>query len=159
MIHDAVLYNAAGACFAAFHRTPVRGCPAMPADGIMVRSDAILVTRAVVADGERLGSLMLMAAVPSAISVLRQSLGGAAFIVVLSCFIAVAVGMLLQSRIAAPVLAIARVAQRIAQTHCYQERVEELCCGELHVLARSFNAMLDEIARRDSQVAHQQRDL
>jgi signal transduction histidine kinase/CheY-like chemotaxis protein len=159
LVRDAVLYNAAGVCFAEFHRTPVPGCPARVADGIVARSDAVVLTRPVAADGERLGTLTLVAPVPSSVQVLRQFLGGTAFIIFLSCMVAVAIGMLLQSKIAAPVLAIAQVAQRIAHTHCYRERVEEACGGELHVLARSFNTMLDEISRRDSQLAKQQRDL
>ena len=121
MVLDAVLYDSKSACFAEFHRAPVRKCPAMPPDGNVARRDAVVVTRPVIADGERLGTLMLVSEVPSVVSVVRKFLGGAAFIMLLSCMVAVAVGMLLQARIAAPVLAIAQVAQRIAQTHCYQE--------------------------------------
>jgi signal transduction histidine kinase/ActR/RegA family two-component response regulator len=158
-VRDAVLYDAAGLCFATFHRVPVRACPARLPDGVAARPGVVIVTLPVLSDRERVGTLMLVAGLPSAASVLRQFVGGAAFIILLSCLIAVGVGMLLQARIASPILDIARVAQRISQTHGYQERVTEVCCGELHVLARSFNTMLDEIARRDSQLAHQQRDL
>ena len=42
------------------------------------------------------------------------------------------------------------VAQRIAQTHRFRERVSVSSADELGILAGSFNAMLDEIERRDS---------
>ncbi len=159
VIRDAVLYDVSGACFAAFHRNGASTCLPMPPDGVQEQGDAIAVTRAVTTDGERLGTLTMIAELPSAFSVLRQFLSGAVIIILVSCAAALTLGIVLQARLAAPVLRIAAMAERIALTHHYHERVEEGPQNELGQLARSFNTMLDEIGRRDDQLASQRGDL
>jgi len=159
LIQNAVLYDARGHCFASFHRQGGAGCSAMPGDGLRIDTHVIVVTRSVVADGERVGTLTMEATLPSAGSILRQFWSGAALIILLSCAAALALGVVLQARIAAPVLRIAAVAERISRTHRYSERVDEGAQHELGQLASSFNTMLDEIGRRDAQVAAQQVDL
>ncbi len=167
-IRDAVLLDSSGTCFAAFHRLPwadqgdpigrlrmparepLRGC-----DRTLPVGDAIVVSRPVGGGLDRLGTVTLSAAVPSAFAILRQYLGGTALIVVLSLFVAALVAMLLQFSVSTPVLEMARIAQHITQTHHFEDRVAVESSDELGVLASSFNAMLDEIGRRDSELALQ----
>jgi signal transduction histidine kinase len=66
--------------------------------------------------------------------------------------VAAILAVMLQARVSAPILAIARVAERISQTHQFQDRVEVASGDELGVLAQSFNSMLNEIARRDGRL-------
>jgi signal transduction histidine kinase/AmiR/NasT family two-component response regulator len=153
LLRDAVLYDARGACFAEFHRMPVTGCPPMPPEGVHREPEALVFSRAVNADGERLGTLVLAAGIPSIPAILRQYLGGAGLIVMLSLVVAAVVAIALQSRVSAPILAIAKVAERIALTHRFEDRVAVSSTDELGVLAGSFNAMLDEIGRRDKELA------
>jgi signal transduction histidine kinase len=54
--------------------------------------------------------------------------------------------------VSAPILAIAKVAERIAQTHQFRERVRVTSEDELGVLGSSINSMLDEIAGRDARL-------
>ena len=170
LIRGAQLYDAQGACFASFQRVPERGCPARPPDGLRKTGGAIVLARPVEdylpqtqgerrgavpgkAESDRLGSLVLYAAMPSAWAILRQYLGGAALIFLLSLLVAAVVAMALQSRVSKPILEIAHVAQQISQTHRFADRVAVASSDELGVLAASFNSMLEEIERRDAELS------
>ena len=145
LVRDAVLYSARGDCFAEFHRSGANGCPARPPDGTRREADALVLVRSVSAGGDRLGTLVLAGGVPSMTAVLRQYLGGAALIFALSLVVAAVVAVVLQSRVSSPILAMARVAERIAETHQFADRVTVASSDELGVLADSFNTMLEEI--------------
>lgn len=159
LVRDAVLYTARGDCFATFYRRAASGCPSRPADGTRRETDALVLTRAVSAEGERVGTLVLAASIPSVAAVLRQYLGGAALIVVLSLVVAAIVAVVLQSRVSSPILAMAQVAERIAETHYFADRVTVTSSDELGVLADSFNTMLEEIERRDAALAERTQQL
>jgi signal transduction histidine kinase/CheY-like chemotaxis protein len=165
-IRDAVLYHANAArfdrghsCFAAFHHIPSTTCPPLRLDGTSRTSDTVTITRTVTAGGERVGTLVVTMGVPSLGEVIVSCLGTAGIIVVFSLVVAGVVAVFLQSRVSRPILDIAQVAQRIAQTHRYQDRVAVTASGELGVLAGSFNAMIDEIERRDVELAQHRRSL
>jgi C4-dicarboxylate-specific signal transduction histidine kinase len=102
---------------------------------------------------------VLAAAIPSILTVLSQYLGGAALILGLSLVVAAIMAMVLQSRVSSPVLAMARVAERIAVTHRFADRVTVNSSDELGVLADSFNTMLEEIGRRDAEIAERTQQL
>lgn len=159
LVRDAVLYNAQGDCFAAFHRWTATACPVRPADGTRREAAALVLTRAVNAAAERLGTLVLSASVPSIAAILSQYLGGAALILALSLVVAALMAVALQSRVSSPVLAVAQVAERIAETHRFSDRVTVTSSDELGVLADSFNTMLDEIGRRDAEIAERNQQL
>ena len=76
-------------------------------------------------------------------------------IIVLSLVVAAVLAVVLQSRVSAPILAIAQVAERISQTHQFQDRVVVSSSDELGILADSFNTMLDEIEKRDAELERQ----
>ena len=158
-LRDAILYDSGGTCFASFHRTPVNECPKRPADGIRREPDAFVIARRVTVGDERVGTLMLAAGLPSIASLLRQFLGGAALIIVLSLAVAAVLAVVFQSRVSAPILDIAKVARRMAQTHQFRERVTVASSDEVGVLANSFNTMVEEIETRDAQLAGQRRQL
>ena len=159
LIRDAMLYDVAGGCFAAFHRSAATGCPGRPPDGIRRELNTLVFARAVNAGNERLGTLVMAAAIPSLPALLGQYLFGAVLIAGLSLAVAGIVAMALRSRVTAPILEIARVAERIAQTHQFGDRVSVESLDELGVLANSFNAMLEEIERRDAELARHRKSL
>jgi len=158
-IRDAVLYGAGGSCFAAFHGGPANLCPSQPNDGIRREIGSIAITRPILAGGERIGTIQLTARLPSVASVLKQYLRGAALIVVLKLLMAVILAFILQYHVTAPILAIAKTARAMAETHSFGERVQVQSSDEVGVLASSFNTMVDEIARRDAQLEKQRQRL
>jgi signal transduction histidine kinase len=150
-IRDAVLYDPRGDCFARMN-SPSAACPPLPPDGLHRRRDAVALVRSIRTDGERQGTLVLCASSPTMPEMLAQYFGGAALIIALSLVVAGVLAVVLQSRVSAPILAIAKVAERISHTHQFQDRVQVASADELGVLAQSFNSMLDEIARRDAKL-------
>jgi two-component system, sensor histidine kinase len=153
LVRSAVLYDTGGACFASFQRIPAAGCPVRPPYGMHPQAGELVFSRPVFADGDRLGALALYAGVPSIGYVLRQYLGGAVLILVLSLAVTAFMAVVMQARVSAPILAVAGVAERIARTHRFEDRVQVDLEDELGVLAGSFNTMLDEIAHRDAELA------
>ena len=118
-------------------------CPVLLPDGLHRQHDAVILARSIRADGERQGTLVIYATVPSMAEVLCQYLGGAALIIALSLVVAAILAVVLQSRVSAPILAIAQVAERISQHAQFEDRVAVASGDELGVLAESFNSMLD----------------
>ncbi len=159
LIRDATVYDAHSACFAEFRRYGGAGCPAKLPDGLHKQADAIVLARPIEADGDRLGTLVLSASIPSVFAVVRHYLGGAAIVFLLSLVVAALVAMSLQSRVSRPILGIAEFAGRIARTHRFTDRIPLESSDELGVLANAFNAMLDEIERRDRELGRQRRSL
>ena len=158
-IREAIIYGPRGRCFASFFREPGGRCPPLGEDGIRREFDTIVVTRPITAAGERLGTIRLTGNLPSVAAVLRQYLRGAALIVALKPLMAAILVAILQHRVTGPILAIASTAQRVAETHSFAERVPAKTTDEVGVLASSFNTMLDEIVRRDAELAKQRRRL
>jgi signal transduction histidine kinase/ActR/RegA family two-component response regulator len=161
LIRDVFLYDASRACFATYRRSGMiygehAGCKA---DSQYEGSNTLEISLPVVVGAERLGTLVLMASVPSVMSLLQQYSGGTFLIIFLSLLVAGVMGIVLQSRVSSPILEIAKVAQRIAQTHQFQDRVAVESSDELGVLAGSFNTMLGEIERRDIELEQHRRRL
>jgi two-component system, sensor histidine kinase len=155
-VRDAALYNAANACFAWLGRPAVDACPERSAIGTLRAPGYLRVTRPVEAGGERVGTLTIAVNLPGIGALMRQYMSTAALIVLLSLAVSAVLASALPRRVSAPVLAIADVARRVAETRCYSDRVQIDSRDELGVLARSFNLMLEEIERRDGALALQQ---
>jgi len=158
-IEEAFLYDDQGKCFAQFHRERLDACPPAVQNGIRRQGNAITTSRSVTSAGERVGTLLLTANLPSTRIILWQYLRGAVLIVVLKLLMGAILVAILQFRVAGPILAIAKVAQRLAATHGLGERARVESTDEVGVLASSFNTMLDEIERRDQQLAQQKQRL
>ena len=158
-IREAVLYGGRGICFASFYREPGGRCPPRMPDGIRREFDRIVVSQPILAGGERVGSILLTASLPSVAAILRQYLRGAALIVVFKLLMAALLASILQYHVTAPILAIARTARQMAETHAFRERVPVHSTDEVGVLASSFNMMLDEIERRDRELVRHRHQL
>jgi two-component system, sensor histidine kinase len=159
LIDSAELYDSQNECFAWYYRSAETTCHLRPADGISRHAGTLVLATQVTMEGDRLGTLVLAARVPTLRELLGEYLGNAGMIFLLSLVVAGAVAMALQARVSTPILAIARVAERIAQTHRFSDRVVVASSDELGVLAESLNVMLGEIERRDTVMAQQRRQL
>jgi hypothetical protein len=96
-IDEAVLYSADGSYFVAFSRSGRRWCPPVVSDGVQREADNLVFRRAILADGERLGSLLLVAKVPSLSEVLSEYARPAALIVLFSLLAAGLMALMLQA--------------------------------------------------------------
>jgi signal transduction histidine kinase/DNA-binding response OmpR family regulator len=158
-IVQAILYDVHGKCFASYSRSAVTVCQGIAVMVEPAETNTFVLSRNVSAGGEPVGRLVLTGTTASLLGVLRPYLSGAILIVLVSIGVAGVLAVVLQSRVSAPILAISRVAQHIAQTHSFHDRVGMDSVDELGVLAGSFNAMLDEIERRDEQLATHRHEL
>jgi len=159
LIQTAALYDAGGNCFATYQRVGATGCLSQAMLPASSEGQTIVVSLDVMAGADRLGTLVLSASVPSVPELLWQYSGGVMLVIVMSLIVAGIMGMVLQSRVSAPILEIAKVAQRIAETHQFHDRVTLAASDELGVLVDSFNAMLCEIQRRDTELAQHRKSL
>jgi signal transduction histidine kinase/CheY-like chemotaxis protein len=159
LVEYAVLYDAQARCFAWYDRPAAAPCLPMPKDGIRRQGNAVVLARPVVMGNDRLGTLVLTARVPSILGLVSQYFSSAGLILLLSLVVAAVAAIVLQAHVSSPILAIAHVAQRIAQTHRFTDRVEVWSSDELGVLAESFNSMLGEIERRDADLVEHRRQL
>jgi len=157
VIRDAFLYDSTGACFAAFHRHSGGGCQPLNAD--LPDSRGLTLRLPVPPSGARAGTLVIIAgpsAVTAALKIYWAFFPG---IVALGLAVALMTAALAHREVSAPILAIATIAQRIAQTHGFEQRIEVQANNELAILAGSLNTMLDEIGRRDAERAEDRRKL
>jgi len=159
LVENAILYDSQGRCFAWYYRSYDGGCVPKPRDGSARRAQILVLARPVTMNGDRLGTLVIAARLPGMPAILRQYLASAGLVLLFSLLVAALVAMRLQARVSAPILGIARVAQRIAGTHRFSDRVAVASNDELGVLAESFNTMSQEIEGRDEVLSEQRRRL
>ena len=158
-IRDALLYDEAGACFAAFHRSGKGGCPAQSGPGPGSDSIGLTVTLPVPPNGARMGTLLLVAGPPPFKTAALIYWTFLRWFVLLGLGVGLITAALAHRQVSGPILQIANIAQRIAQTHGFEERILVSGHDELAVLGRSLNTMLEEIARRDAERAEDRRQL
>ncbi len=159
LIRDAAVYDSTGACLAVFHRTSGGACPPEPRGGVRHDAAGLTMGLPVIADGVRAGTLVLRAGAQPATAVLHEYWLIAPSILLLGLVVAAITAVVAKSKISAPILEIATVAQRIAQTQGFDGRVPVNSADEFGVLAHSLNTMLEEIGRRDAERAEDRRKL
>jgi signal transduction histidine kinase len=155
----AALYDKGGSLFASF-RKGTAAIPLAPGPvGHRFGSGRLEVFRPVERAGNRLGMLYLRSDL-GAIEQRMRVYGLIALGVIGTSLLA---GYLLSDRlqraISTPVLTLARAAKTITERNDYSVRAERLSGGELGLLTEAFNQMLDEIQRRQAELADANREL
>lgn len=109
-------------------------------------------------DGERIGTVFLHSHMDDLRAVLIREVELVLVIMIVSLAAALVVSRRVQRAITKPTLGLAQVAQSIIIEKDYAIRVEKTSNDELGLLCDDFNAMLDEIQKRDNelQLAHDQ---
>ncbi|HUB78309.1 MAG TPA: ATP-binding protein [Bryobacteraceae bacterium] len=158
-VRDALLYDVTGGCFAAFHRFSGGGCPSQPGTLSADNSVGLAVTLPVPPNGPRAGTLLLVAGPPPFKAAVRIYWAFLRWFVLLGLLVGLITAALARRQVSGPVLQIANIAQRIAQTHGFEERISVEGHDEIARLAQSLNTMLDEICRRDAERAEDRRQL
>lgn len=160
-IRFAVLYDAQGQLFAQYHRDPGQPTrdPVGSGDGIhldvsLFGVGSVEVSRVLTLDGHPIGRIFLHARTDELATQLRRyaNLVGLLFLGTLAASLLFA--LRLHRRVADPILHLAAKTREISSLGNYGIRaLEQDCDAEIAGLIRGFNAMLEEIERRDVTLA------
>jgi two-component system sensor histidine kinase/response regulator len=151
----ACTYTSGGKVFATYARAgqmesfqPLAGNP----NREFFTSNRLILFRPIVHDGQRLGTIYLEADRGALQSMLTQFVWISIAILAGSLFVAFILGSRLQGVISGPVLALVRTAKTISQAKDYSVRAQRAGGDELGQLIDGFNAMLDQIQKRDEEL-------
>ena len=152
------IYDATGRPFAEYVRSSEQApltLPPLSTDGYRFTDEAISLYAPIMVAGERHGTVWLTASLAPLDQRLLRTTGTLGLAGLLSLVLAYLLGSLLQRRITEPVSALIRVADEVRRTHDPRLRVPVAGRDELGRLSETFNEMLEEIQRRDEELARQ----
>jgi len=149
-IFHAGIHTGDGDHFADYDRDDVDSHPPLPQkDGCVFGDDYLVACKAIVLDGEIIGSVYLY----SDLRLLHESLRNNAILVLAALFVAFLVAYLISSRlqkvISGPILNLNDIAQQVTSRKDYSVRAVAQSNDEVGMLIGSFNNMLDTIQQRD----------
>jgi signal transduction histidine kinase/DNA-binding response OmpR family regulator len=156
----AAIYNEEGEAFAHYRREAGKvAFTGREAAGVYFGSNAVLIVREIVLDGNRLGRLLVLADqsyiwrrvllyVLLTLAVLLVSLG-----------IGYVVSRRLLDVLIQPVLALTEAARSVTRTANYDVQLERASADEVGVLTECFSGMLSQIRERDRKLSQQQENL
>jgi signal transduction histidine kinase/ActR/RegA family two-component response regulator len=152
-IRAACLYDEAGRLFADFRVETWECEPRPPTDGYRFTANRLELTAGGDTDGRRFGTLTLR----SDLRVLTDRLKEQIAIVTALLFLALALALLLSSRLQAivsePVLALSRTAADVSARGDYTLRARRTTDDELGGLVDAFNRMLERIEQREAELS------
>src|ERR1043166_8359172 len=161
-IASACIYKLNGQVFASYSRDVSRTpfvAPKMQVDGARFVDHHLQLFQPVIFNGERIGSVYLMADLRALDERLRQY--GANGVVVLLASILVALGLSprLQRLISGPILHLAKIARSVATEKDYSVRAQKQSDDEVGQLIDGFNDMLGQIQVREHALQKNRDDL
>jgi PAS domain S-box-containing protein len=151
-IMNGTLFEKSGAVFATYSRDasiPLVSAP--PEQGVTFRRDSLLLTRPVMLNDKRIGTVC----VESDLEMLHQRLMLLGYIVagamVLALVLTMACTLLMQRSISQPILTLANTARSISERKDYSVRVvRSVSLDEIGRLTTAFNQMLESIQEREA---------
>ena len=151
-VMSGVMFEKSGAVFATYARDAnVQLVTTPPEKEVEFRSDSLLLTRPVMLDGKRIGTVC----VESDLELLRQRLlllGGIVVgAIILALVLTMGFTLVMQRSISTPILKLANTARSISERKDYSVRADLTASSdEIGRLATAFNQMLDSIQERES---------
>ncbi|HVM59851.1 MAG TPA: ATP-binding protein [Verrucomicrobiae bacterium] len=149
----ACLYGRDGSLFATYYRGGIQpSCPAMVPSGSaqLIEHGRLTVSRDVVLDGERIGTLCLQADLaPEVMAYLRRAAIILVSVMGASLLATLGLSRKLQRFISDPILRLATVARIVTDKKDYSVRAEQESHDETGLLTAVFNEMLGQIQQRD----------
>jgi signal transduction histidine kinase/DNA-binding response OmpR family regulator len=161
-IEAAYLYDREGRLFTAFDNPDARPAPppaVAPPDGARLEWRYLLVTRPVVQEGERLGTIHIRTDLRPIYARLAQYLGILGAVLVATSVVALGLSFRLQRVISRPILELGRVARIVSEWKDYTIRAQKSSDDELGRLTEAFNEMLKQIQVRDAALLSAQEQL
>jgi diguanylate cyclase (GGDEF)-like protein len=148
----ACLYDSSGALFAEYMRdSRTQSCPKVRKDVLASSGEYPSVIRSVLHRDEFLGSVVLISDVQELKSRRKQLLLLAVILLVLALSIGGAFGFLLQRKILNPISELSLAMQKVRSEKAYSARVSISGSDEIAHLGSGFNAMLNELERRETE--------
>jgi len=150
------LYTEDGKILGAYNRPGERPLPVKPdpnANASWLEGRELLLTCQVKLRGELVGWLTLRADLHTELQRLRYSTFVIIGCLILAGLVALAIAYRLQQTILNPIHSLMQVAETVATRHDYSLRVAGAQPDEIGRLTESFNAMLKQIQKRDTQLA------
>lgn len=152
----AAVYDAGGQLFAAYaasaaHGPPETAAPAPPGQTPVAErvQELLYATHPITADGAPIGTLRLASTAPSAGALLRGLLPATAATALFALLMATLIVQLIARQMTRPVRGLIEAAATVTRSGRYDIRVPEHGQDEVAGLARSFNAMLEQVRVRD----------
>ena len=145
------LYDADGKLYAAYASEELgqTELPQPTANQHYITGDRLVLARAVLEKGERVGTLRLVARYEVAQRLLDFSAIVAA-VVLFSLLVASVISTRLRHTLSQPILDITAAARRVMEHRDFSVRVQKTSDDEIGYLVDTFNSMLDEVGRRSS---------
>jgi len=144
-----------GSWFATYTRSDVRQT-ALPRqigpDGYRFDGYDIVLYRALIVDGEKIGTVYLRSDMTEVVSKLRQYGILLVIVMIAASLVSSVVATVLQRSIYGPVSHLAIIAHEISANKNYHARAVKTSDDELGVLVDAFNAMLDQVEHRDREL-------
>ncbi len=159
-IVGAFLYSADGKTFAAYRRDPAGAWdpPALRPDGAWLEADRLKLFKSVRLGGQWIGAVYLESDLEQLHARIRRFAQVLVITLAAASLAAFALASRLQRTISEPIARLAQTARSISVQKNYQARAEKQANDELGGLIDTFNQMLAEIERRDSELlAHRDR--
>jgi len=125
-----------------------------PAIGCVFGSDHLVLTRPIVLDRERVGTISIRVGLERLRAVLFKYVAVSVVVLVLALLTAWMLLSRLQQTVTAPVTGLARLMEGVSRDKDYSRRAGENGPAELISLSRSFNEMLAAIQSRDRDLEH-----
>jgi len=154
IIH-AEIHTSDGKDFVEYDRSDTEHAVHLPTpaqDGVGFTNDYLVAARAIVLDGETVGTVYLY----SDLRVLHRTLVNNILLVLAVLFVASLVAYLISSRleklISSPIVSLNDIAQKVTSRNDYSLRAVKQSNDEVGMLIDSFNGMLETIQQRDTQL-------
>jgi signal transduction histidine kinase/CheY-like chemotaxis protein len=152
-VTSAAIYARDGRLFASYARAGISvasSSPLRPGQGpYAFQSDRLLMSRAIVFDGAPIGQVVIESDLDERTTRLKRYALIVAVVMTLSFALAYGTASRLQRAVTGPVLHLAATAQAVSNRD-YSVRAVGPVTGELGLLVRTFNHMLDQIQDRDA---------
>ncbi|MCX6630787.1 MAG: HAMP domain-containing protein, partial [Candidatus Solibacter sp.] len=160
-IERAYIYDRSGQVFTRYTRDRANA-PADPRpaeNGERFETSRMILTRALVSEGEAVGKICLYAGLDALRHRLFEFLGIAGLVLGVALLAALLTSRRLQRRISDPILELARVAQSISDSKDYSIRVRLDSDDELGILGERFNTMVEQTSRHTHELMRLNQEL
>ncbi len=156
----AAMYDSGDRLFASYSRDPQRQALACgSATAPAFAAGAVLLTRTITLDGDRLGTVCLESDLSPVHARQRDLTIIVLVVIAVASLVSLGLALALQRMISGPIVQLATAARAVSTTHVYAHRVVKDSDDELGRLADDFNKMLAEIEAKDRQLRAHGEDL